>query len=52
MARSLVETFAELTLGQQRRVFVMLREILEANEQAAALAQGGVAGETRRGQTD
>lgn len=37
MARSLVETFAGLTLPQQRRVFALLREVLEANEQAAAL---------------
>jgi hypothetical protein len=36
MARSLIETFVDLTLPQQRRVFVMLREILETNEQAAA----------------
>ncbi len=39
MARSLVETFAELTLPQQRRVFDMLRQILETNEQAAALGE-------------
>lgn len=37
MARSLVETFAGLTLPQQRRVFEMLREVLETNEQMAAL---------------
>ena len=36
MARSLIETFVDLTLPQQRRVFAMLREILETNEQAAA----------------
>lgn len=41
MARSLVETFAELTLPQQRRVFDLLREVLEANEQAAALDPTG-----------
>ncbi len=35
MARSLIETFVDLTLPQQRRVFAMLREILETNEQAA-----------------
>jgi len=35
MARSLIETFVDLTLPQQRRVFAMLREILEINEQAA-----------------
>ncbi len=34
MARSLIETFVDLTLPQQRRVFAMLREILETNEQA------------------
>jgi hypothetical protein len=41
MAHSLVETFAELTLPQQRRVFDLLREVLEANEQAAALGPPG-----------
>ncbi len=41
MAHSLVETFAELTLPQQRRVFDLLREVLEANEQAAALGPTG-----------
>ncbi|MCA1599142.1 MAG: hypothetical protein LC769_09000 [Chloroflexi bacterium] len=35
MARSLIETFVDLTLPQQRRVFAVLREILETNEQAA-----------------
>ncbi len=35
MARSIIETFVDLTLPQQRRVFAMLREILETNEQAA-----------------
>ena len=35
LARSLIETFMDLTLPQQRRVFAMLREILETNEQAA-----------------
>ena len=39
MARSLVETFAGLTLLQQRRVFEMLREILDENERTAALAE-------------
>ncbi len=37
MARSLVETFAGLTLPQQRRVFELLREILDENERVAAL---------------
>lgn len=37
MARSLVETFADLTLPQQQRVFGLLREILESNERAAGL---------------
>ena len=50
MARSLVEMFAELTLGQQRRVFAMLREVLEANEQAVVLAEGGTASGTQGGQ--
>jgi len=36
MARTLVETFAELTLPQQRRVFAMLQEIMETNERGAA----------------
>lgn len=49
MARSLVETFAGLTLPQQRRVFEMLREVLEANEQMAAMGHattdGGVTAE-------
>ena len=47
MARSLVQTFAELTLSQQRRVFELLREVLEANEQADAMGQGGAVRETR-----
>jgi hypothetical protein len=51
MARSLVETFAGLTLPQQRRVFEMLREILEENEQAAALREGASVTETRPGAT-
>ena len=49
MARSLVETFAGLTLPQQRRVFEMLREILEANEQAAALGEAASVTEARPG---
>ena len=47
MARSLVETFAGLTLPQQRRVFEMLREILEENERAAALGEAASVTETR-----
>ncbi len=47
MARSLIQTFAELTLRQQQRVFVLLREILETNEQAAALGQAETVSETR-----
>ncbi len=47
MARSLVDTFAELTLPQQRRVFALLREILETNEQLAALGEE-VSGDTAR----
>ena len=49
MARSLVETFAGLTLPQQRRVFDMLREILEANERAAALGEAASVTEGRPG---
>jgi hypothetical protein len=49
MARSLVETFAGLTLPQQRRVFAMLREILEESERAAALAEAASVTEVRPG---
>ena len=49
MARSLVETFAGLTLPQQRRVFEMLREILEENERAAALGEAANVTEARPG---
>ena len=49
MARSLVETFAGLTLPQQRRVFEMLRAILEESEQAAALAEAASVTEVRPG---
>ena len=49
MARSLVETFAGLNLPQQRRVFDIMREILETNERAAALGQVTEATETRPG---
>ena len=42
MARSLIETFAGLTLPQQRHVFDLLREILDTNEQGAALLAGHV----------
>jgi hypothetical protein len=49
MARSLVETFAGLTLPQQRRVFEMLREILDENEQAAALGEAASVTELRPG---
>ncbi len=45
MARSIIETFATLTLPQQRRVFQTLRETLEENERIAEmiarLASGG-----------
>ncbi len=44
MARSLVETFAGLTLPQQRRVFELLREILGENERVAALGAAALAG--------
>jgi len=33
MARSLVETFAGLTLPQQRQVFKLLADVLETNEE-------------------
>lgn len=46
-ARSLVETFAGLTLPQQRRVFGLLQEILETNERLAALGQATTVSETR-----
>ncbi len=48
MARTLVETFAELTLPQQRRVFAMLQEIMETNERGAAAmaALGEIGGES------
>lgn len=49
MARSLIETFAGLTLPQQRRVFEMLREILESNEQMAALGESLDVSEERPG---
>ena len=49
MARSLVETFAGLTLPQQRRVFEMLREILEENERAAAPSAAASVTEARPG---
>lgn len=49
MARSLVETFAGLTLPQQRRVFTLLQEILETNEQAVALASDADISEERPG---
>jgi hypothetical protein len=49
LARSLVETFAGLTLPQQRRVFEMLREILEVNERAAALGEAASVSESRPG---
>lgn len=44
MARSLIETFVDLTLPQQRRVFAMLREILETNEQAATDVESRTSG--------
>lgn len=52
LARSLVETFAGLTLPQQRRVFALLREVLEANEQAVALGDAAGVSETRPGAPD
>ncbi len=53
MARSLIETFAGLTLPQQRRVFDLLREIVEDNErQAALLGDDFGVNERRPGATD
>ncbi len=50
MARTLVETFAGLTLPQQQRVFAMLREIMETNERgAAAMGESYGVSETRPG---
>lgn len=49
MARSLVETFAGLTLAQQRRVFTMLREVMETNEQLAAQGQEPTVSDVRPG---
>jgi hypothetical protein len=47
MARSIVDTFSGLTLPQQRRVFQMIREVLEENERLvemmARLQAGGSA---------
>ena len=51
MARSLVETFAGLTLPQQRRVFELLRDILETNERLAALGEAASTSDTRHGKT-
>ena len=45
MARSLIETFADLTLAQQQRVFHILREILTENELAAELMKSALASE-------
>ncbi|GAC1435261.1 MAG: hypothetical protein NVSMB65_09220 [Chloroflexota bacterium] len=46
MARSIVDTFAGLTIPQQRRVFAMLREVLDENERMAEMLErlraGGV----------
>lgn len=47
LARSLVETFAGLTLPQQRRVFALLREVLEENERLATLGDAAGVSETR-----
>lgn len=44
MARSLIETFAGLTLPQQRRVLEALHEIVVTNEQAALLNEAALAG--------
>lgn len=49
MARSLIETFAGLTLPQQRRVFDLLRDVLEENERMAALGQQQSVSEVRPG---
>ena len=46
VARSIVDTFAGLTIPQQRRVFEMLREVLDENERMAEMLErlraGGV----------
>lgn len=49
LARSLVETFAGLTLPQQRRVFDLMREVLETNEQLMARGQSATVSEIRPG---
>jgi hypothetical protein len=49
MARSLVETFAGLTLPQQRRVFALLRETLETNERLAEQGQAATVSDVRPG---
>lgn len=49
MARSLVETFAGLTLPQQRRVFALLREIMETNERLAEHGQAATISDVRPG---
>lgn len=47
MARSLVETFAGLSLPQQRRVFEMLSEILDENERVATLGEAALAAQAQ-----
>ena len=39
MARSIVETFAGLTLPQQRRILQMLREVVEENERMVEMIE-------------
>lgn len=50
MARSLIETFAGLTLPQQRRVFAAISEIMEEREALARLGQEMGVSETRPGE--
>jgi hypothetical protein len=51
MARSLIETFAGLTLPQQRRVFSAITEIMEQQEALARLGQEMGVSETRPGES-
>jgi hypothetical protein len=52
MARSLIETFAGLTLPQQRRVFAAIAEIMEEREALASMGQEMGVTETRPGESD
>jgi hypothetical protein len=52
MARSLIETFAGLTLPQQRRVYAAISEIMEEREALARLGQEMGVSEARPGEPD